>query len=180
MTRVKEISDKFFSRDVNTKTLTEFANSLIAQENKIVSVNVPVTSAEEYKINGEDVYRFLTDSGNGRVYDGLKSLEVMSRIIRGVGESLETLFDNKIISHSAEDMKTASIEGAVRIVNANLGLDSILAYARSKKSIALDEYDEFVTRIARDVKTGVFKTEAYLPEALLRIKSLIKLILNKG
>lgn len=180
MTRIKEISDKFFSRDPNVKTLTEFATEVLAVEGKIIQVGGNETSAENFKVNGEDVYQFLSDNGNGRIYDGLKSLETMSRIIRGVGEGLETLFDNKILSHTVDDMVAADIAGAVRIVNANLGLTEILVYARSKNVQQLKDFETFATRIAKDVKTGTFRTEPYLAEALLRIKSLIRILLKNA
>lgn len=178
MPRITEISDKFFNRDDAGMTLTEFTSKLIADETKNGEVGVKVTSAQDYVINGQDVYRFLSDRGNGRIYEGLKSLELMSRVIKGVSITSVTLFDSEIIAFTADDMRSATLEAAMDIVNANIGIKDVHDFAKSINSAEIANYDIFIARIARQVRAGGFKTEEHIGEALVRVKSLVKSVLN--
>lgn len=179
MPRIAEITEKFFTRDRGELTLSEFTTQLIAEETKNGEIGVKKTSSIDYIINGQDVYRFLSDRGNGRIYDGLKSLELMSRLIRGAGESSTSLFDNvQIIAFSVDEMKYSTIEGASHIVNANLGLSEIHRFAKAVGSREIEQYDAFIAKIARQIRAGGFKAEEHLTEALVRVKALIKTVLN--
>lgn len=178
MPRLTEISDKFFNRDDAGMTLTEFTTKLIADETKNGDVGIKLTSPQDYIVNGQDVFRFLSDRGNGRIYDGLKSLEVMSRIIKGVSVTSASLFDNEIIAFTAEDMRNASMETAMVIVNSNIGIKEVYDFAKSVNSSEIEGYDAFITKIARQVRAGGFKTEDHLSEALVRVKSLVKSVFN--
>lgn len=179
MPRITEISDKFFNRDDAGMTLTEFTSKLITDESKNGEVGVKATSAQDYVVNGQDVYRFLSDRGNGRIFDGLKSLELMSRIIRGVSQTSVSLFDsNEIIAFTADDMKGSSMETAMKIVNANIGIQDVYSFAKSLGSPEIESYDLFISKIARQVRAGGFKTEEHITEALVRVKALVKSALN--
>jgi hypothetical protein len=178
MPRITEISDKFFNRDDAGMTLTEFTSKLIADETKNGEVGVKATSAQDYVVNGQDVYRFLSDRGNGRIYDGLKSLELMARIIKGVSLTSVSLFDNEIIAFTADDMKNASMDVAVIIVNSNIGVKEVYDFAKSIGSPEIESYDAFINKIARQVRAGGFKTEDHIAEALVRVKALIKSVIN--
>lgn len=180
MPRITEISDKFFNRDDAGGTLSEFTAAIIDAETMQVDVGIKTNSPLDFMVNGKDVSRLLTDRGTGRIYEGLKSLELMSRIIKGVGVSSSTLFDANIIAFSASDMQNASINRAYDITNTNLGVKDILDYARSVNSTEVAGYEDFVAKITREIKAGGFKTETYLHEALVRIKALIRSVLEGG
>jgi hypothetical protein len=177
MPRINEISDKFFNRDDADMTLAEFTSNLIDKETQNMDVGVKVTSPLDFVVNGEDVSRLLIDSGTGRIYDGLKSLELMSRIINGASASSSSLFDAEIIAFNADDMRAATNRQAYNIVNVNLGVKDILDYAKSINSPETAAYEEFVSKIARQIKAGGFKTEDHLAEALVRVKALVKSVL---
>ena len=176
MPRIKEISDKFFNRDDTGKTLAEFANELVPSEAVFgeVAFNLPVIP--DYTFNGKSVYNLLTDRGNGRVYDGLKSLEIMSRMIRGVGTS--SMFGTDIIAYTPNDMKSAQMDVAVAIVNANLGVSDIYSYAKSVGLPEVAAYDRLISTIARKVRAGGFKVEEHLYEAIVQVRKLVKAALN--
>lgn len=180
MPRITDISEKFFNRDDNGMTLTEFTTKLMADETKNGEVGVKATSTQDFVINGQDVYRFLSDRGNGRIYDGLRSLELISRTIRGVSLSSATLFDTTIVAFTVDDMKAATVDSAIVIVNANIGIKDVYDYAKSVNSTELANYDAFAKKIAREIKAGGFKTEAHIAEALVRVKALIKSVLNSN
>jgi hypothetical protein len=178
MPRIAEISDKFFNRDGEAQTLTEFADALIAEETKNGDVGINVTSQQDFMVNGTNVYPYLTDRGTGRVYDGLKSLELMSRVIKGVSLKSASLFDAKIIAFTPEDMKGASDEVARTIVNSNLGLKEVYEFARVSRSKELAAYDIFIKKIVRQIKAGGFRAEDHITEALVRVKALVKTTIN--
>lgn len=178
MARITDISDKFFNRDDSAETLTEFTRKLTAAETLNSGVGLVLNIPSDFTVNTADVYRFLSDRGAGRIYDGLKSLELMSRTIRGIGISTARLFDNDIISHTADDIKNASPEYAIRIINANIGIQDVYDYAKLTGSKELAGYEAFASVIARQIKAGSFKTEDHIQEALVRVKSLIRSVLH--
>lgn len=177
MSKVTEISDKFFTGKDNGMSLTEFARSITTTVTS-PDYTVSPTTEQDFVVNGTNVYQFLTDTGGGRIFDGLKSLELMSRIIRGVGQSSATLFDNVIIAFTADDMKGAPINVAVDIVTANLGLRDVLSYTKRLNLTEATKYEDFATRLAREVRAGSFRTEDYIMEALVRVKALVKIAMN--
>lgn len=174
MPRIAEITEKFFNRDDSGMNLREFTDNLIAQETRNGSVGVKATSVQDFVINGQDVYRFLSDTGNGRIYEGLKSLELMSRVIKGVSLTSVSLFDNKIIAFTPDDIRNATMEDAMVIVNTNIGIKDVYDFAKAANSKEITRYDEFISRIAREVRAGGFITENHITEALIRVKALIK------
>lgn len=179
MPRVKEIADKFYNRDDAGQTLTEFVTELTSNETRNSSVGVQIAAPADFNVNGNDVYRFLSDRGNGRIYDGLKSLELMSRTISGIGLSTAALFDNVIIAYSATDMQGANDDTAAKIISANIGILEVYSYAKSVNSKQVAVYDQWVAGVARQVKAGGFKTDEHIEEALIRVKALIKTVLSK-
>ena len=102
----------------------------------------------------------------------------MSRIIKGVSLTSVSLFDSQIIAFTADDMRNAPIETAMVIVNANIGIKDVYDFAKSVSASEVQSYDAFITRIAREVRAGGFKTEDHIAEALVRVKALIKSVLN--
>jgi hypothetical protein len=178
MPRITEISDKFFSRTDDGKTLAEFADALVPRDANIGELGINLTVSGDFVLNGESVYQLVADRGTGRIYDGLKSLESMSRVIRGIGAGSTTMFDSNIIAYTPNDMKTASIDVAIVIVHANLGLSNIYPYAKAMGLQEVAAYDKFAATIARQVRAGGFKTEDHITEALLRVKNLVKAALN--
>lgn len=177
MSKIKEISDKFFQRESPDKNLKQFVQNLTADASQTVGV-VSVFSPKDYTINGNDVYRFLSDRGAGRIYDGLKSLEFMARTIRGASLESASLFDGKIIVHTVNEMKAASVEQASIIVNANIGIQEVYLFAKQHGLEELVKYNVFILKIARLVKAGTFKTEDHIAEALVRVKALVRSALN--
>lgn len=178
MSKIKEITDKFYNRTDSNATVTDFINSLNSAASKTTDIAVKTNSEKEYVVNGQDVYRFLSDRGTGRIYEGLKSLELMSRTIRGASKSSTNLFDGAIIAYTPDEMKAAVIEVAVSVVNANIGVQDIYLFAKSVGSKEMTAYNAFAQKIARQVKAGSFKTETHIAEALIRVKALVNSVLN--
>ena len=179
MLGIKQITDRFFAREAGV-TIRDLTSSLMSGETNVPTGIVKPTSEKDFVVNGKDVYKFLSDTGNGRIYEGLKSLELMSKIIKGVGNSSVTLFDNKIIAFTPDDMKSASAEGAKTIINANLGVKDIYDFAKISNSNEIARYDEFLSRISRQVKAGGFIAEEHRIEGLVRVKALIRSIFWKN
>lgn len=177
MARVKEISEKFFNRDERNQTLTEFTNAIVKAEALNFAVGIDISQPTDFTVNGNDVYRFLSDRGAGRVYDGLKSLELMSRTIRGINAD-SALFDNAIIAFTTSDMQDADDLTASKIVSSNIGILEVYNFAKAAGSSQIAAYDIFAATVARQVKAGGFKTDEHIDEALIRVKSLIRSVLK--
>lgn len=177
MTKITEISDKFFNRENSDATVKDFVDGLETIANR-TNVTTGPKANQESLIGSTEVYRFLSDRGTGRIYEGLKSLELMSRTIRGVTQTSASLFDNAIIAYSVAEMKAADMTLAGVIVNANIGIQEIYTIAKAGESKEIAAYDAFVSKIARQIKAGGFKTEDHINEALIRVKALVKSALN--
>lgn len=174
MSRVREISDKFFNRDDASSTLAEFVDDITDAENRNSSVGIRSRIAET--LDDAKLYRLLSDRGNGQIYEGLRSLELMSRTIKGVGTT--SLFDNVILAYTADDMKRSDDPTGIRIANTNIGIQEIYEYAKSINSVEVAAYDRFATKIVKQIRAGGFKTDEHIQEALIRVKALIRSTLN--
>lgn len=179
MARVREISEKFFNRGASEKTLREFINDISRSETRNNNIGTKIHVPSDFVISSKDVYRLLTDRGNGRIYDGLKSLEMMSRVISGISKSADSIFDNKIIAFSADDMRNADDAMASRIICSNIGILDVYQFCKAVGSSEVATFDTFVSRISRKIKAGSFKTEDHIQEALVRVKALIRAAINR-
>lgn len=174
MANIDKITQKFFGRDETKQTLREFTTDLASSENRSDDTRVSPFSPQDFVLNGKSVYILLADNGTGRIYEGLRSLEMMSRVIRGVSESSVSLFNETIIDSTPSVMRTASSAKSIEIISKNLGVFDVLDYAKSVSSPEVARYEAFALRINRKIKAGSFKTDEHLAEALLRVKALVR------
>lgn len=112
------------------------------------------------------------DSGDGRVSKGLRGLELLSRLCRGVPQSNLFMFNNVIYASSPQAVKSANRDRLIEIVIANLGVAAIVENATP---IAPGEVENFRTlchTIGYDVRSGNFQKENYKSRVLRSTKKL--------
>lgn len=175
MDKIKEIEDKFFKLgDYDPVKIDAFVRETVEGENDSGVVKL----AKPALFDEVDAFKFLNDRGTGRIYQGVRSLELISRSLRGVPASSLTLFDAKIMAYGPEDMRTAGQETARNIITANLGISNYYDAVRSVDNVEVAKYKEFMDKVAKEVKSGGFSAAVSLSEALVRTKAIVRLALN--
>jgi len=112
------------------------------------------------------------DSGDGRVSKGLRGLELLSRLCKGVDPANLFLFNNVIYSSNPRAVKAADREELISIIVNNLGMLNVLQNA---EKIAPGEVEKFRTlcyTIGYEVRSGMFKQENYKSRVLISVKRL--------
>ena len=112
------------------------------------------------------------DSGDGRVSKGLRGLELLSRLCKGIPSSNLFMFNNVIYASTPNDVKNADRERLIEIVIANLGMFNIVQNA---ETIAPSEVEQFRTlcyTIGYEVRSGNFQKENYKNRVLRLTKKL--------
>lgn len=108
----------------------------------------------QYKDDG-----ILYDYGEGRVSKGMRGLELLSKLCKGVANSDLYLFNNVIYSSNPERVAAANDEELAMIVINNLGMFDVVNRASSVASSAVAEYKTLCTRIGYSVRSGVYKKD---------------------
>lgn len=116
-----------------------------------------------------DIY---ADSGNGRVSDGLRGLELLSRTCKGIPIDNLFMFNNTIHSSSADQVKNASDDQLIQIVIDNLGLTFIMSNAKKVSPSLVEEFRTVCYRIGYQVRSGTFQKEPIQSTVLMYAKKL--------
>ena len=171
LTAYEQIDQRFATGQV--LAVTEYINSIKFPVNITTSDDSYIPEKPESEQHAlwqnSDVY---LDSGEGRVSKGLRGLELLSRLCKGVAPDSLYLFSNVIYYSDAHAVKSASDERLIEIISANLGMNFIEAAA---EPIAPGEVTKFKTlckSIGYQVRSGVFKKEDYKTRVLQSAKKL--------
>lgn len=129
----------------------------------------PIEQNRNQLYNHTDTY---LDDGNGRISRGLRGLELLSKLCRGVNPADLFLFNNVIYQSSAPEIKSADRNKLIEIVIANLGMTFVINAAEKSFSKEVDEFKELSYKIGYAVKSGVFDPETYKSTVLRSAKKL--------
>jgi hypothetical protein len=112
------------------------------------------------------------DSGDGRVSKGLRGLELLSRLCKGVDPANLFMFNNVIYSSNARQVKAANREELTTIIINNLGMLNILQNAEQVAPGEVEKFKLLCYTIGYDVRSGMFKQENYKSRVLIAAKRL--------
>ncbi|BBA65498.1 hypothetical protein [Xanthomonas phage XacN1] len=112
------------------------------------------------------------DSGNGRVSKGLRGLELLSRLCKGVPAQNLYLFNNVIYSSNPNAVKNANREELIDIVVENLGLTDVEANAVTVAPSLVAAFRNACFQIGYQVRSGVFQKENVESQMLVYGKKL--------
>lgn len=129
--------------------------------------DVEFTSDEETRSERYTTQSLTYDYGTGRISKGMRGLELLSRLCKGIPRSDLFLFNNVIYYSDPDTVKKADDEGLVSIVSANLGMD-VTVQNVSKNDPVYIEYAKICVSIGKDVQVGVYRKENY-SQNLLRV-----------
>lgn len=165
-TPVQEVLAAFERRE-----FTNVEAFLLRQNEANSEVLIPVT--ESNKITKDNSFGLLLDRGNGPITEGMKSLEIISKSLRGINLNSLLLFDGKIIASSPAQMKSASDVLARQIVIDNIGMQKYIDLAINNATSEVDQLNSLCSTIAKRVKSGSFKYLEFRDVLLLRCKKVI-------
>lgn len=164
--------DQRFARGQLTAVF-EYINSLQFPVNIESSNNGYVPEKPDNERNAlyqnSDIY---LDSGNGRVSTGLRGLELLSVLCKGVDPSNLFLFNNVIYSSNPRAVKTASRDELIQIIINNLGMTTIVQNAIPTAPNEVERFRLLCYAMGYEVRSGVFKKENYKNRVLIAAKRL--------
>jgi len=134
----------------------------------------------QYKDDG-----ILYDYGDGRVSKGMRGLELLAKLCKGVATSDLYLFNNVIYSSNPERIASASDEELTWIVINNLGMFDVVNRASSVANKAVDEYKTMCLRAGQSVRSGVYKKDLFAAQLRRQSRNLVAIaarsnIINRG
>lgn len=118
----------------------------------------PPESEQNQLYQNSDIY---LDYGDGRVSRGLRGLELLSKLCKGVDPSDLFMFHNVIYSSTPARVKEASKEELIDIVTDNVGMRYIIDAVRVSPTADVVRFDSLCYTIGMEVKAGTFKRETY-------------------
>ncbi|QDJ96506.1 hypothetical protein Xoosp13_320 [Xanthomonas phage Xoo-sp13] len=173
------------------KTLSEFeqidqrfaSGNLSAVTTYIDSLTFPVnivTSNDGYVVPEADTDRtalyqnsnVIVDYGDGRVSKGLRGLELLAKLCKGVDPSKLFLFNNVIYASTPGKIKSASNDELIDIIIINLGMELLVNKASQVSQSEVTKFRSLCYTIGYEVKSGTFKRENFSSRVLLATKRL--------
>lgn len=169
--RYDEIDSRF-----QTQSITEvaaFINSLTFPINAddVNTDYVPDTAEKDKNQLYQKTDTYL-DDGTGRVSRGLRGLELLSKLCRGVNPADLFLFNNVIYASSPSAIKEANRDKLIEIVIANLGMTYVVQSTMGTHVKETEEFMALAYTIGYQVKSGTFNPDQYKTQVLRFAKKL--------
>lgn len=169
---VKQIQDSFTRGEMTT--VDEFVERNFRPE-PATGVTPSQTLYSELTRGSSLLY--LNDNGDGRISDGLKSLEAITKVLKGIPASAMVLFDQVIYTNPYTFRDTTDAE-SIDLVIQNLGLAPFVAPALAVSPNSIKALNELSLRMSKDIKNGTFTFNKYLNETLRTGKTVVKAGMN--
>ncbi len=171
LTTFEEIDQRFVNQSVSA--VVKYIDSLKFPVTISQSDNSYVP--EKPKVEQTALYQnsnIFLDSGNGRVSKGLRGLELLSRLCKGVPSQNLFLFNNVIYSSNPNSVKNANRDELINIVIDNLGLTDTAANAIIIAPSLVENFRNSCYQIGYQVRSGVFQKETVESQMLVYGKKL--------
>ncbi|WAX21623.1 hypothetical protein [Stenotrophomonas phage RAS14] len=165
--------------------------SYIENLNFPLSMSFTGTQSLETSIQNEpveQVYKddgILYDYGDGRVSKGMRGLELLSKLCKGVSNSDLYLFNNVIYSSNPERVAAASDEELSWIVINNLGMFDVVNRASAVATQSVEEYKQICLRVGYAVRSGIYKKDLFAAQLRRQSRNLVAIaaranLINRG
>lgn len=117
----------------------------------------------------------LLDTGNGRISQGLRGLELLSILCSGTAPNNLFLFDSVIYTGSAYQFKNGTDAQLIALVTSNLGMTAVV------NGLPTSQTSAYITKclsIAKEVKGGRFIAATSRKSMIASSKKLVKYYLG--
>lgn len=171
LTTFEEIDQRFVNQSVSA--VVKYIDSLKFPVS--VSQSDNGYTPEKPKIEQTALYQnsnIFLDSGNGRVSKGLRGLELLSRLCKGVPSQNLFLFNNVIYTSNPNAVKNANRDELIAIVIDNLGLTDTVANAVLIAPTLVANFRNACYQIGYQVRSGNFQKENVESQMLVYGKKL--------
>ena len=169
---LKQLDQNF--RNIGSTSIQNFLNSNLVKVGNIAQDNyIPIESNNTKNSN----LSYLTDRGNGRISKGVKSLEAITKIFKGISSSALVLFE-QVIYDNPSNFKEYDSMSARQIIYNNLGLAEYISLAKSVSQTVIDDLNNMVDRMFKDMKNLTFTYDNYINEALIKCKNVVAASIN--
>lgn len=169
---IKQIQDSFTKGQMTT--VDEFIKNNYKPE-----PTAAVTAYQTFyaQVKTGSYLAYLNDTGEGRISSGLKSLEAITKVLKGVPASAMVLFDQIIYTNPYIFRESDNDESIIEVIE-NLGLAQFVIPAGLVSKNVVIDINELSLRISKDVKSGVFTFNKYLNETLRKSKAVVSAAMN--
>lgn len=171
LTTFEEIDQRFVNQSVSAVVKyidsLKFPVAISQSDNSYVPEKPKVEQTALYQNSN-----IFLDQGNGRVSKGLRGLELLSRLCKGVPSKNLFLFNNIIYSSSPNAIKNANRDELVSIVIDNLGLTDTVANAVIIAPTLVENFRTACYQIGYQVRSGLFQKENVESQMLVYGKKL--------
>ncbi len=120
---------------------------------------------------------YIDDRGNGRISNGVRSLEAITKTFKGIPSGALVLFD-QVIYDNPYNFFTYSTTLARPIIYSNLGLTEYIPLATSVSPSSIEELAVMADRMFGDMRNLTFTYDKYINEALARCKLVVRASMN--
>lgn len=171
LTTFEEIDQRFVNQSVSAVVKyidsLKFPVAISQSDNGYVPEKPKVEQTALYQNSN-----IFLDSGNGRISTGLRGLELLSRLCKGVPSQNLFLFNNVIYSSNPNAVKNANRDELISIVITNLGLTDTVANAVIIAPSLVENFRNACYQIGYQVRSGVFQKENVESQMLVYGKKL--------
>lgn len=171
LTTFEEIDQRFVNQSVSAVVKyidsLKFPVAISQSDNGYVPEKPKVEQTALYQNSN-----IFLDSGNGRISTGLRGLELLSRLCKGVPSQNLFLFNNVIYSSNPNAVKNANRDELISIVINNLGLTDTVANAVIIAPSLVENFRNACYQIGYQVRSGVFQKENVESQMLVYGKKL--------
>lgn len=166
-----EIDARFQNKDITA--VSAYINSLefplVVEESADRYAPSPTEREKTHLYQKSDTY---LDDGTGRVSRGLRGLELLSKLCKGVNPADLFLFNNVIYASTPSAIKTATREKLIEIVVANLGMTYVIESIQTSHPKEVEEFYSLAYTIGYQVRSGTFESDDYKTRVLHLAKRL--------
>lgn len=120
---------------------------------------------------------YTDDRGNGRISNGVRSLDAITKTFKGIESGSLVLFD-QIIYDNPFNFKGYNTFNARPIIYNNLGLAEYVPLALAVSPTVILELESLSDRMFKDMKNLTFTYDKYINEALICCKLVVRAAMN--
>lgn len=149
-TPVQEVLIEF-----DKKNFSKVKEFLDAQTNR--NTTIPLDANDNPNaISENERYSVLNDIGGGTVSQGLRALELLTKLVRGVNPAGLFMFEDPI-SITPEQIRKSDTQTSRNLVISQLGMTEFIIPALSKAPSVVEEYYSLMDIIIKRIRNGTFK-----------------------
>lgn len=169
---LKQIDQNF--KKIGMTALNQFIDNNFTKLNNLApEAYIPLQT----RITRSKNLEYIDDRGSGRISKGVKSLEAITKTLKGIQASSLTLFDQEIYSNPF-DFRSYDVNNARTVIYENLGLTEFIPLAMVVSPKIITQLNIMVDKMFIDIKNSTFSYENYINEALPRCKLVVLAAMN--